>query len=189
MKAAEIELNPALHDRGADFPVAISTRRRGDSRSTRESGTDWQSTRECGCRLAIERSKTATGRLQPVAVFAVDGAPSTTRTCDLLDRNQTLYPTELWARFKSGAGAYRIADVSEYLAVRAVDREPVSLAEILGSTGKIQGIRPKPASGWARFSNPAPSTGSPRRVSLNSETGKFLPTSRESRDANSKSCS
>src|SRR5262245_16058997 len=26
------------------------------------------------------------------------GAPSTTRTCDLLVRSQTLYPTELWAR-------------------------------------------------------------------------------------------
>ena len=30
------------------------------------------------------------------------GAPSTTRTCDLLVRNQTLYPTELWARVKGG---------------------------------------------------------------------------------------
>ena len=28
------------------------------------------------------------------------GAPSTTRTCDLLVRSQTLYPTELWARNK-----------------------------------------------------------------------------------------
>ena len=27
-----------------------------------------------------------------------NGAPSTTRTCDLLVRSQTLYPTELWAR-------------------------------------------------------------------------------------------
>jgi hypothetical protein len=52
-------------------------------------------------RYAIEQSKTATGHLQPVAALAVDGAPSTTRTCDLLDRNQTLYPTELWARFKA----------------------------------------------------------------------------------------
>ena len=26
------------------------------------------------------------------------GAPSRTRTCDLLVRSQTLYPTELWAR-------------------------------------------------------------------------------------------
>ena len=26
------------------------------------------------------------------------GAPSTTRTCDLLVRSQTLYPTELWAQ-------------------------------------------------------------------------------------------
>ena len=26
------------------------------------------------------------------------GAPSKTRTCDLLVRSQTLYPTELWAR-------------------------------------------------------------------------------------------
>ncbi len=61
-----------------------------------------------------------------MAVFAVDGAPSTTRTCDLLDRNQTLYPTELWARFKSGAEAYRIGDDSEYLAERAVCSEPAS---------------------------------------------------------------
>jgi hypothetical protein len=29
---------------------------------------------------------------------ASGGAPSTTRTCDLLVRSQTLYPTELWAR-------------------------------------------------------------------------------------------
>jgi hypothetical protein len=29
-----------------------------------------------------------------------NGAPSTTRTCDLLVRSQTLYPTELWARNK-----------------------------------------------------------------------------------------
>jgi hypothetical protein len=28
------------------------------------------------------------------------GAPSTTRTCDLLVRSQTLYPAELWARQK-----------------------------------------------------------------------------------------
>ena len=28
------------------------------------------------------------------------GAPSTTRTCDLLVRSQTLYPTELWAPTK-----------------------------------------------------------------------------------------
>ena len=27
-----------------------------------------------------------------------NGAPSKTRTCDLLVRSQTLYPTELWAR-------------------------------------------------------------------------------------------
>jgi hypothetical protein len=27
-----------------------------------------------------------------------ESAPSTTRTCDLLVRSQTLYPTELWAR-------------------------------------------------------------------------------------------
>ncbi len=76
--------------------------------------------------MAIHGSKTATGRLQPVAVFAVDGAPSTTRTCDLLDRNQTLYTTELWARFKSGAEAYRIANGSEYLAEGTVCSEPVS---------------------------------------------------------------
>ena len=29
-----------------------------------------------------------------------NGAPSKTRTCDLLVRSQTLYPTELWARTK-----------------------------------------------------------------------------------------
>ena len=29
--------------------------------------------------------------------FDLNGAPSTTRTCDLLVRSQTLYPTELWA--------------------------------------------------------------------------------------------
>src|SRR3954471_808328 len=28
---------------------------------------------------------------------ATDGGPSRTRTCDLLVRSQTLYPTELWA--------------------------------------------------------------------------------------------
>ena len=34
-----------------------------------------------------------------VVKFSKDfGAPSTTRTCDLLVRSQTLYPTELWAR-------------------------------------------------------------------------------------------
>ena len=31
-------------------------------------------------------------------LFDSNGAPSTTRTCDLLVRSQTLYPTELWAR-------------------------------------------------------------------------------------------
>ncbi len=107
---AGVEVNPVRRVRGTGSPVAISTRRRGDSRSPIENGH----------RLAIGPSKTATGRLQPAAVVAVDGAPSTTRTCDLLDRNQTLYPTELWARFKNGAEAYRIADDSEYLAVRAV---------------------------------------------------------------------
>src|SRR5262245_4358428 len=30
-----------------------------------------------------------------------NGAPSTTRTCDLLVRSQTLYPAELWARQKN----------------------------------------------------------------------------------------
>jgi len=66
---------------------------------------------------------------------------------------------------------------------------PSSLAEIPDPQGKLQGIRPKPASGWARLSSPAPSRGPTRRVSLHSETGKILPTSRESRDANSESCS
>ena len=99
-KAAGIEVNPAQSNLGTDLPVAISTRRRGDWRST--------------------RAKRPPVVIQPVADLAVDGAPSTTRTCDLLDRNQTLYPTELWARFKSGAEAYRIDDNSEYLAVGAV---------------------------------------------------------------------
>ena len=82
--------------------------------------------------------------IQPVAVLAVDGAPSTTRTCDLLDRNQTLYPTELWARFKSGAEAYRIGDDSEYLAVGAVCSELVSGRKSLirwEDTGKPPGSR------------------------------------------------
>ena len=56
-----------------------------------------------GSRLLAEHrinQKTATGK--PVAVSDsacrdICGAPSTTRTCDLLDRNQTLYPSELWA--------------------------------------------------------------------------------------------
>ncbi len=98
-------------------------------------------------RFAIEQSKTATGRLQPVAVLAVDGAPSTTRTCDLLDRNQTLYPTELWARFKSGAEAYRIANDSEYLAEEPVCSELVSERKSLicwEDTGKYTEIgRPR----------------------------------------------
>ena len=34
------------------------------------------------------------------------GAPSTTRTCDLLVRSQTLYPTELWARRCCGPMAH-----------------------------------------------------------------------------------
>ena len=38
--------------------------------------------------------------------------------------------------------------------------------------------------GGARFPKSGPFSGSSRRVSLNSETGKFLPTSRESRDTN-----
>ena len=33
-----------------------------------------------------------------VARAEADGAPCRTRTCDLLVRSQTLYPTELWAR-------------------------------------------------------------------------------------------
>src|SRR5262249_24293788 len=43
-----------------------------------------------GCETGgTSRSKRMTGLL---------GAPSTTRTCDLQDRNLTLYPSELWAR-------------------------------------------------------------------------------------------
>ena len=34
--------------------------------------------------------------------FGIYGAPGTTRTCDLLVRSQTLYPTELRARLRVG---------------------------------------------------------------------------------------
>ena len=37
INAAGIELNPAQRDRGIDFPVAISTRKRADSRSANNS--------------------------------------------------------------------------------------------------------------------------------------------------------
>ena len=99
-----------------------------------------------------------------MAVFAVDGAPSTTRTCDLLDRNQTLYPTELWARFKSGAEAYRITDDSEYMAVRAVRSELVSGRKSLicwEDTGKYTEIG-KPRRGC--FRDLVAFRGSTRRV-------------------------
>ena len=36
------------------------------------------------------------------------GAPSMIRTCDLLIRSQTLYPTELWARRRFAAGFRRV---------------------------------------------------------------------------------
>lgn len=33
-----------------------------------------------------------------IGILGNDGAPSRTRTCGLLIRSQTLYPTELWVR-------------------------------------------------------------------------------------------
>ncbi len=92
------------------------------------------------------------------------GAPSTTRTCDLLDRNQTLYPTELWARFKSGAEAYRIDDGSEYLADQAVCCELVSAAEIPDLQGKYREMRETSLQDGTRFSVSARSRGLARHV-------------------------
>ena len=147
-KAAGIEVNPAQRNRRADSlwrsPHADALIRDRPENAA----TDWRSAGADRHQLANDQSKTATGRLQPVAVLAVDGAPSTTRTCDLLDRNQTLYPTELWARFKSGAEAYRIADDSEYLAERAVCSELVSGRKSLicwEDTGKYNRNRETPA--------------------------------------------
>jgi hypothetical protein len=46
----------------------------------------------------IERSKSTTaGSLPAVGLFLV-GAPSKTRTCNLLIRSQMLYPIKLWVR-------------------------------------------------------------------------------------------
>src|SRR5256885_3225189 len=39
----------------------------------------------------------ASQRVLRLRFSAKDGGPSKTRTCDLLVRSQTLYPTELWA--------------------------------------------------------------------------------------------
>ena len=50
--------------------------------------------------------------------------------------------------------------------------------------GKYREFARNQLPGDARFSSPSPFRGPTRLVSLNSETGKFLPTSRESRDAN-----
>ena len=46
-----------------------------------------------------QRADTSVRPGSKIREFAEEfGAPSTTRTCDLLVRSQTLYPTELWAR-------------------------------------------------------------------------------------------
>ena len=69
---------------------------------------DWLAARRNGerrmaclaeARLRSERAKDGLPSVAQSEVGgAKDGAPSKTRTCDLLVRSQTLYPTELWAR-------------------------------------------------------------------------------------------
>ena len=75
------------------------------------------------------------------------------------------------------------------LAVRAVDREPVSESEFPDLQGKYREFAQNRLRGEAGFAGPSPFRGPTRRVSLNSVTGKFLRTSREFRDANSECCS
>ena len=58
---------------------------------------------ELGCHEARTSFRTFASRHRPHKFFRMknllsNGAPSTTRTCDLLVRSQTLYPAELWAR-------------------------------------------------------------------------------------------
>ncbi len=82
-----------------------------------------------------------------------------------------------------------VSATADWVAERAVDREPVSLPKSLiyrENTGNSPetGFR-----GEARFSSPSPFRGPTWLVSLNSETGKSLPTNREFRDANSECCS
>ncbi len=62
-------------------------------------------------------------------------------------------------------------------------------AEIPDLQGKYREFTRNRLPGGARFSSPAPSRAPTRHVSLHSETGKFLPTNREARDANCEICS
>src|ERR1041384_503281 len=52
----------------------------------------------------VTRTTNKSGRaLSPAAVVDIVGAPSRARTCDLLIRSQTLYPTELRVHARDGA--------------------------------------------------------------------------------------
>ena len=135
-------MNPAQRNRIADSTVAISTRRRADSRSTRECG------HQIGDRPEQDRHRSSPtgGRF-----CAVDGAPSTTRTCDLLDRNQTLYPTELWARFKAEQKLTELATTPSTWRL-AQSRANSSLGQKSQSAGKIPGNLRR--SGLPAVSNP-----------------------------------
>ena len=69
------------------------------------------------------------------------------------------------------------------MAERAVDREPISEGEFRDLQGKYRGFARNRLPCEARSSSPSALRGPTRLASLNSETEKFLPTSRESRDA------
>ncbi len=75
------------------------------------------------------------------------------------------------------------------MAVGAGESEAVSAIEFPDQQGKYREFARTGFRGEARFSSPSPFRGPTRLVSLNSETGKFLPTITESRDANCESCS
>ena len=71
------------------------------------------------------------------------------------------------------------------MAVGAVWRELVSGDEIPDLQGKYREFARNRLWGEVGFTGPSPFRGPTQLISLNSVTGKFLPTSRESRDANS----
>ena len=63
--------------------------------------SDSEEREEAGDKVCRSFSRSENGlHHRRLGQFLGNGAPSTTRTCDLLVRSQTLYPTELWARNK-----------------------------------------------------------------------------------------
>ena len=72
-----------------------------------------------------------------MAPIARLGAPGTTRTCDLLNRNQTLYPTELRVHRRSLAEEEGFEPSVHVLRIRLISNEVVSAAHPLLRKGQF----------------------------------------------------